>query len=293
VSAALPADRALRRARFRARLPLLLCFIPPLAYFLIFVLLPYVNVFRFSFWRVDNYAIVRDFTLDNYARALENPLYLSVIGNSLEIALIVTAFSSILGYLLALHLVTHAGRLRQFLYFLIVIPLWTSFLLRAFIWRIILGREGVINSALEHFGLTSDPLTFLLFSKFSLCVGLIYIFIPFVALPVFTALERIPQEYGEASLDLGQSPLETFWRVILPLSLPGLIAGATFTFCLSFGDFVAPALLGGPNGAMISGIIISQFGAGFDWPFGSALAVIVIGIVGASVLLMARLERRA
>lgn len=265
---------------------------PAALYLLCFMVLPYANILQFSVWKVENYAVVPDFNLDNYLRILRSGTYLSAIRNSLEIAVVVTGFSTILGYLLAYYVVFFSGRARSLLYFLIVIPLWTSFLLRAFIWRIILGREGIVNGALIWLGAIDEPLTILLFNRFSLCIALIYVFTPFIALPVYAALEKIPREAIEASMDLGASPSTTLWRVILPLSMPGVVTGAIFTFCLSFGDFVAPMLLGGPGNLMISSVIISQFGSAFDWPFGSALAVVVIAVIGLSVAAVAALEKR-
>ena len=254
--------------------------------------MPYANLLTYSFWKTENYVTVPDFNLQNFVRVAEGSIYLPVIGNSLLVAGIVTACAVIFGYALAFYVAFFTGRRRHILYFLMVIPLWTSFLLRAFVWRIILGREGVINSGLAWLGIIDEPLSILLFNRFSVCVALTYVFIPFVAIPVYTALEKIPRETLEASMDLGASPALTLWRVILPLSLPGVIAGAIFTFCLSFGDFVAPALLGGPSGIMISSVIINQFGAAFDWPFGSALAVVVIVVVGLAVALARWAERR-
>jgi spermidine/putrescine transport system permease protein len=124
-------------------------------------------------------------------------------------------------------------------------------------------------------------------------VGLTYIFIPFVALPVYASLEKIPKELLEASTDLGASALTTLKRIIFPLSTMGVITGAVFTFCLSFGDFVAPTLLGGPSGIMISSVIINQFGAAFDWPMGSALAIVVVCVIGTAVAIAAWLEKKS
>ncbi|MGE3305056.1 MAG: ABC transporter permease [Rhizobiaceae bacterium] len=178
-------------------------------------------------------------------------------------------------------------------YFLIIIPLWSSFLLRVFIWKLILGREGLINVTLMSSGIIDEPLTFILYNDFSVILTLTYVFIPFVALPVYAALEKIPPSYIEASMDLGGGPFRTFRRVVLPLSLPGLLAGATFTFCLSFGDFVTPTLLGGASGIMISDVIISQFLVAFEWPFGSALAVTLLVAVLIPVIISSRFEKRS
>lgn len=270
----------------------LLCGGLSLGYVTIFMALPYLRILQFSFWRVDGYTVAADWNLDNYAKAFANPLYADVIVNSLQVAAIVTVCTAAIGYLLALYLAFVAGRNRQRLLLLVNLPIWTSFLLRAFIWKIILGRSGIINGVLLQAGLIEEPLTIFLYNRFSVCLALIYIFIPFMTLPIYAALERIPPGYIEASMDLGASPWTTFRRVVLPLSMPGVVAGATFVFCLSFGDFVAPTLLGGPDGLMISNIIIGQFGAAFDWPFGSALAMIVLAITLIILAAGTRLERR-
>jgi spermidine/putrescine transport system permease protein len=271
----------------------ILLFLGPSALYLVcFMILPYLNIFLYSFWKVESYAVVREFNIGNYIKVLTSGTYMWVILNSLRVAAIVTIGATITGYLLAFYVVFYSGTARPTLKFLIVLPLWTSFLLRAFIWRIILGREGVINGALIWLGVIHEPLSILLFNSFSLCIALIYVFTPFVALPVYTSLEKIPREIIEASLDLGGNPFYTLRKVILPLSMPGVVAGAIFTFCLSFGDFVAPTLLGGPGNLMISSIIINQFGAAFDWPLGSALAVIVIAVVGLGVIGIGYLEKR-
>ncbi|EYD76564.1 Spermidine Putrescine ABC transporter permease component PotB [Rubellimicrobium mesophilum DSM 19309] len=282
-----------RRTADRRRWILAVIFLGPAAlYALVFLILPYANLLAYSFWKVENYAVVRDFNLGNFQRAITGSSYLPVLGNSLLVAVIVTAISAVLGYALAFYVAFFTGRARHTLFFLMVIPLWTSFLLRAFIWRLILGREGIINSGLSWLGVTDEPISVLLFNRFSVCIALVYVFVPFVAIPVYAALEKIPREAIEASMDLGATAATTFRRVILPLSIPGIVAGGIVTFCLSFGDFVAPALLGGPSGLMISSVIITQFGSAFDWPFGSALAVIVIVIIGTAVILARRLERR-
>ena len=284
-----PLSQSLRRL-FNARLVLFLG--PALLYALVFMILPYLNIVQYSVWRADEYVIDRTVTGDNYVTVFTSPLYLSIIANSFLVAAVVAVVSTVLGYALAFYIAFFTGRARPFLYLLVVIPLWTSFLLRAFIWRLILGREGIVNGMLSYLGLTDEPLTFLLFNKFSICIALIYVFIPFVVLPVYASLEKIPRALLEASMDLGGSGLTTFWRVILPLSMPGVFAGAVFAFCLSFGDFIAPTLLGGPNGLMIASVIISQFGAAFNWPLGSALAVIVVVFVALCITAMRSLSRR-
>lgn len=284
------AAKALRRKRLAL---FLLCFGPPFLYLICFMILPYGNVFQYSFWKKELYTVAAEFNWENYARVWTNPLYRTVLFNSLEVAAIVTVCANLIGYPLAYFLAFVARKHRTLLYFLVIAPLWTSFLLRVFVWKLILGVDGIINGVLIYIGLIDEPMSIIIYNRFSVCLTLVYIFIPFVALPVYAALEKIPREYVEASMDLGAGRWRTFVRVILPLSIPGVIAGSIFTFCLSFGDFVTPTLLGGPSGIMIGNIIIGQFGAAFDWPFGSALAVVILLVVLAMIALAAAAEPRA
>jgi spermidine/putrescine transport system permease protein len=257
------------------------------------MIVPYGYMFYFSFLKKAGYSIEHVFNLNNYVRVFTNPLYLSVILNSARIAALVTILSVVIGYALAFFIAYIAKpRHKRLFYFLVIIPLWSSFLLRVFIWKLILGREGLINVALLSSGVIEEPLTIILYNDFSVILTLTYIFIPFVALPVYAALEKIPPNYIEASMDLGGGPLTTFRKVVLPMSLPGLLTGATFTFCLSFGDFVTPTLLGGASGIMIADVIISQFLVAFEWPFGSALAVTLLVAVLIPIVITSRLEKR-
>lgn len=270
----------------------MLCFGPPFVYLIFFMILPYGNMFQFSFWKKELYTVVADFNWDNYARVWANPLYRRVLLNSLEVAAIVTVFANLIGYPVAYFLVFVVRKYRTLLYFLVIAPLWTSFLLRAFIWKLILGIDGIINGVLVYIGVIDEPLSILIYNRFSVCLTLIYVFVPFIVLPVYAALEKVPREYIEASMDLGANRWRTFLRVILPLSIPGVIAGSIFTFCLSFGDFVTPTLLGGPSGIMIGNVIISQFGSAFDWPFGSALAIVILLVVLTVVAVASAVEPR-
>lgn len=260
-------------------------------YVLVFEVLPYFNILQYSFWTKELYSVSPDLNLENYRHAFQNSLYRRVLLNSLEVAATVTSVTLVLGYLLAYHLAFLAGRYRNLLYFLLIVPLLTSFLLRAYIWKIILGRSGILNSALMSLNLIDQPISVFLYNQFSIVIALVYIFLPFVALPVYDALERLPRNLSEASDDLGANPLQTFLSVVLPLSMPGVIAGGTIVFCLSVGDFIAPQLLGGTESLMIANVIVSQFGAAFNWPFGAALAVITLIIVLIIISLSYRFDR--
>lgn len=281
-----------RRWTFHTNPIALSCVGAAILYLALLVLYPYGHVAMFSFWSKSLYTITPDFQFGNYARIFENPLYLAVIGNSLRIAAAVTLVSVLAGYVLGYFLARHAGRWRSLLVLLLMVPLWTSFLLRAYVWKIILGRSGILAGFLAQFGVEPESIGFLLYSDVSVVIALSYIFIPFVALPVFVALEKIPEDLVEAGRDLGANAFHTFIHIVFPLTLPGLIAGATIVFCLSFGDFIAPTLLGGSDTLMIATVIIGQFGAAFDWPFGSALAMIVLLVVLFTVTLSGWLGTR-
>lgn len=285
-------ERARRHHARMRRVRFWMCFSPAAIYVALFMLYPYSSIVQFSFWGVESYQIVEVFNLDNYARLFTNSVYRTAILNSLEVAAVVTVFSVLAGYAVGYYLAFIAGRNRNLLFFLIALPLLTSFLLRAYIWKTILGSNGVVNGTLLQLGLVDEPIRYLLYSQISVSLALIYIFIPFVALPVYTALEKIPRSLIEASLDLGGGGWTTFRRVVLPLSMPGVVAGATFTFILSFGDFITPALLGGPDSLMVGRVIVNQFGSAFNWPLGSALALIVLLVVLPLVIIGSMLEKR-
>jgi spermidine/putrescine transport system permease protein len=159
----------------------------------------------------------------------------------------------------------------------VIIPLWVSYLVRAYAWKIILGQEGILNGLLSAAGLIDHPLTFLLYSRWAVILALTHIYTPFTLMPIYAVLEAIPPALKEASQDLYASRWQTFLRIVLPLSLPGVLAGSTFAFVLSMGDFLAPQLLGGNDSAlMVSNLVWSLFGVAYNWPLGAAVSVIVL-----------------
>src|SRR5246127_1847946 len=207
------------------------------------------------------------------------------------IAAQVMMFSQLLGYPLAYFLSFHAGKRKDLLYQLVIIPLWVSYLVRAYAWKTILGSDGVLNTLLQYVHLTKHPLEFLLYSPFAVVLTLTHIYTPFTFLPIYASLEHVPRNLIEASHDLGASPWSTFQRVILPLSLPGVLAGATFAFVLTLGDFLAPLLVGGASGIMISNIVVSLFGAAYNWPLGAAISLCMLLLVMGLLFATERLER--
>jgi len=266
--------------------------LPPLAWVTVFLLLPYAFLFCFSFWQVRSQTIVRHWNLSNYHELLTNPLYIQVFLRSARIAGAVTLLGLLLGFPLAYFLSFRATRAKGLLYQLVIIPLWVSYLVRAYAWKTILGSDGVLNALLTYTGVLAHPASFLLYSPFAVVLTLTHIYTPFVFLPVYASLEHIPRTLIEASQDLGASPIRTFWNVVVPLSLPGVIAGATFAFVLSLGDFLAPLLIGGSNGIMISNIVVSLFGAAYDWPLGAAISLCMLLVVVFLITATERLEQR-
>src|SRR3954463_15782942 len=266
---------------------------PPLLWVSVFLLFPYLLLFCYSFWSVSSMqAIVHSWTFDNYRELLRVNVYLQTLFRSMWIACRVMLFSLLLGYPLAYYLSFHAGKRKDLLHQLVIIPLWVSYLVRAYAWKTILGSDGVLNTSLQFLHITQGPVSALLYSPFAVVLTLTHIYTPFAFLPIFASLEHVPRNLVEASQDLGATPLQTFRRVILPLSLPGVIAGATFAFVLSLGDFLAPLLVGGPSGIMISNIVVSLFGAAYDWPLGAAISLCMLVLVVALLFATERLEKR-
>jgi spermidine/putrescine transport system permease protein len=266
----------------------------PILWVLLFMLLPYGIIVTYSFWLKKYPTFMPAFQFGNYLTLFTDPQYVLVFLRTLKVSVLVSIASFLLAYPFAYYLVFRCRfqAVRTWLYMAVIAPLWISYLLRAYIWKTILGTEGVLNSFLMSIGVIDEPSDIFLYNQFAMVVTLTYIFIPFMVMPIYTALEKIPANLSEASADLGMGPLRSFWHVTLPLSLPGVAAGFTLTFCLSFGDFIAPFLVGGPDGNLIANVIATQFGAALNWPLGSALAIVMLVIVLSIVSLSDRLERK-
>jgi spermidine/putrescine transport system permease protein len=258
----------------------------------VFLIAPYLFLFCFSFWSVQAQTIVHNWNLDNYRTLVRNPVYVQVLLRSMRIAGMVTVFSLALSFPLAYYVSFRAGGRKDLLYQLVIIPLCVSYLVRAYAWKTILVSDGVLNTLLQYTAVTRHPAEFLLYSPFAVVLTLTHIYTPFAFLPIYAALEHIPRSLMEASADLGASGFRRFRTVILPLALPGVIAGATFAFVLSLGDFLAPLLLGGPGGIMISNVVVSLFGAAYDWPLGAAISLGMLVFVVLLLTAAERLEKR-
>lgn len=265
----------------------------PIGWVSLLLLLPYLFLFAHSFFHLENGTLVRTFTLENYQRLVGTSLYPSTILFSAGIALRVTLASLLLAYPLAYLLAFKVTKHRNLLYMAVIIPLWVSYLIRAYAWKIILGQEGILNGLLQALGVTHEPLSALLYSKWAVMIALVHIYVPFTLMPIFAGLESIPPALKDASGDLYASRWQTFRHVILPLSLPGVVAGCTFAFVLSMGDFVAPVLLGGNDSAlMVSNLVVSLFGVAYNWPLGAAVSVVMMVMTITLLTIARRLEDR-
>lgn len=215
-------------------------------------------------------------TLKHYAQFAATPGFLRSLGLSALTALGVAAAATTLAYPLAYHLAFRAGRRAAFYLVLLLVPFWTSYLLRVMAWKLMLGGEGVINSVLQWAGLTDEPISALLYNRGAVIVTLVYVWIPFAALPILAALGRVDVRLHEAAADLYASPFQQFRRVTLPLSLPGVIAAFLMVFIPTVGEYVTPLLVGGTSGTMFGNIIQDFFTRAANWPYGSALAMVML-----------------
>ena len=252
--------------------------IPITVWMLLLVIAPLFLTLVMSFYSKKGTGIDTTLTLKNYALFFTDPLYVSVLGRSVLLALVIAVMSVLTAYPLAYLVSFRIRRGKQLLFMLSIIPLWVSYLVRIIAWRTILGNKGVINSALLAIGAIREPLTFLLYNRFAVAITLAYICIPFVFIPVYTALEKIPRNILEASNDLGAGEVRTFFNVVFPLSLPGLVTGFIFAFIIALGDYIIPLQLGGTEGIMFGYLVWSQFGFSINWPLGAALGFILFGI---------------
>lgn len=264
----------------------------PVGWVTVLLLLPYVLLLVQSFWRLENGVLTHQLTLDNYRRLFGTALYPNTILFSAGVALQVTLFSLLLAYPLAYLLAFKVKKHRNLMYMAVIIPLWVSYLVRAYAWKTILGQSGVLNGLLMWLGIIDQPLTVLLYSRWALVIALTHIYVPFTLMPIYSVLESIPRSLKEASQDLYASRWQTFLRIILPLSIPGVMAGCTFAFVLSMGDFLAPQLLGGNDSAlMVSNLVWSLFGVAYNWPLGAAVSVVMLALTLTLLWLANKVER--
>ncbi len=234
---------------------------------------PLILLAAYSFWTQDGLAVDMRFTMERYAEAFSRDVYQELFFRSLGISALVTLITVGLAYPMAYFVAFHVRRGKFIWLILLTIPFWTSYLLRVFAWKIILGYNGVINSGLMALGLIEQPLEFLLYNTTSVVVTLTHAWAAFAILPIYVSLEKIDRSLLEAAADLGDGPVRRFLRVTLPLSLPGVIGAMVLIFVPVTGDYVTPALVGGSDGMMIANIVQVQFTRIGNWPMGAALAL--------------------
>ncbi|OQM74315.1 ABC transporter permease [Manganibacter manganicus] len=270
---------------------------PTFLYAFILLVLPIVVVLAHSFWTQHYLTVDRTFTLANYRAALGEPMYRDLLWRSLRISLVVSGLTVFFAYPIAYYISFYGGRRKGLWLFLITIPFWTSYLLRIMSWKVILGYNGVLNSALMGLGILHEPSPALLYNSSAVVITLTHAWAAFAVLPIFVALEKVDRTLIEAAADLGDGPLRAFLRVTLPLSVPGIVSALLIVMIPTVGDFVTPKLVGGKDGMMIANAIQVQFGRAANWPLGAALSVttmIVVSLMaGAAVFLIRTVARLA
>lgn len=268
---------------------------PTLAALLITLAAPLALLVLYSLWSQDGLAIDTTLTLAQYERALGTNTYRLLLLRSLGISALVTIVTVAMAYPMA-YFVAFKVKRGKFLWLVaLTVPFWTSYLLRVFAWKVILGYNGVINSGLISLGLISEPLEFLLYNPTAVVITLAHAYAAFAILPIYVSLEKIDRSLLDAAADLGDGPAARFFRVTLPLSLPGIIGAAIIIFVPTTGDYVTPALVGGTDGIMISNMVQVQFARVNNWPLGAALSLVsmaAVGIIAASVIMATRFAVR-
>jgi spermidine/putrescine transport system permease protein len=249
---------------------------PAFAWIALLVLAPNIFLVLYSLWENDLGTVVQQFNLENYRKAIDSEVVRTLFTRTFVMSLMAAGIATAIAYPAAYIVVRKLGRFKLAAALLILVPLWVSFLLRVFAWRIILGERGILNGFLTTTGLLSEPSDTFLYSRTTVVLTLTYIVIPYVFLASYTVLERIPDSVYEASADCGASAWRTFWKVVWPLSRPGVAIGFAIGFVLAFGDYVTPQMVGGVEGTMLGSIVIQQFGTANNWPFGAAIAVSIM-----------------
>ncbi len=264
---------------------------PALAWLTALMVIPCGLVLAIAFFRRGIYGGVDyTFTFENFALVFD-PLYAGIFLHSAKIAATATLVALLIGYPAAYAIAAAPRRMQPLFLFFAVLPFWSNYLIRTYAWIVLLNREGLITQLLRWFGYEGEPPS-LLYTEGAVIVGLVYNYLPFVILACFASLSRLNPELNEASRDLGGSAFTTFRRVTLPLTVPGIAAGAVFVFVLSIGNFLTPALLGGGRFQMIGNLVYDQFLTANDWPFGAALSMVLIALMIGLLTLQARVADR-
>jgi spermidine/putrescine transport system permease protein len=271
----------------------LLLMLPGFMWLLGLMVVPCAVIFAMAFFERGVYGGI-DYsavTMENFRRAAD-PLYLSILLDSGRISLTATLFALLLAYPAAFAISRAKPSLQPALLVLVILPFWSNYLIRTYAWMVLLNREGLINVFLGWLGIIDQPLN-ILYNEFAVVLGLVYNYSPFVILAIYAALQRLDPSYAEASRDLGAGAWATFFRITLPLTLPGVVAGSVFVFVLSIGNFITPDLLGGGRMQMVGNLIYDQFLTARDWPFGATLSMILIAVMMIVLFLQALAANRA
>lgn len=248
---------------------------PALLWLGFFFFVPLFLVLVLSFLERGTYGqVVFSFTLNNYIRFID-PLYVSILWDTMVVSVLTTVITLLIGYPLAYYIARMDKKWQHTWLLMVMVPFWINFLVRSYAWVVILRTQGVINTLLESLGLITEPLS-LLYNMGSVLVGMVYTLLPFMVLPIYVSLEQLDRRKLEAAYDLGATPLKAFWHVTLPLTKPGIVSGSILVFVASVGMFVVPDVMGGAKSALIGNVIQNQFLSARDWPFGSALSIILM-----------------
>lgn len=260
-----------------------LLFLPVLVLLALCMAVPLAVMLVHSFWRMEGFSLYRDVSLENYAYVLSNIIYLKLTVKAAVYGLIVTALTMLLGFPIAYFMARHLSRAKAAFLNAIIIPLFTSDLIRYFAWRTILGTHGILNDTLLALGLIGEPIETFAFSPFAVIVSLVHIYLPFMILALWVSLEAIDPALIDAAMDLGARPFRTLRTVTLPLSVPGLVAGTLFVFVPVAGEYFGVNMMGGTTGFTITNAINNQFASSLDWPLGSALSFVLLACIGTTV----------
>jgi spermidine/putrescine transport system permease protein len=272
-------NASVQRPRRSPRAGLYASLLPPLLWMTALYFIPIVLLMSYSVWKLESFDIVRQFNLGNFQTIATNSSYRTIILRTVGTALGVTLIDILIALPVGYFIANQNNRYQSILTTLVILPLWSSYLVRIFAWKIILGYNGILNSTLIVLGILQEPSPIFLYNSFSTMLTFVQVWLPFMILPIVTAFEKLPRPLLEASADLNAPPLTTFVRIILPLVRPGILAGSITVFSLTMGDFITPSLVGSPTGIMLGNLISSQFGVSYNWPLGAAFALVVMGIV--------------
>jgi len=275
----------------KPRLSASLLILPGAAWLTLFLVVPCALVLVYAFVTRGVYGgIVWTFSLESLERVFDE-VYIAIFLTSARIALAAAVVSLLIGYPAAYAISRLPARWQLPVLFLVILPFWSNYLIRTYAWIVLLNRTGLVNEGLLNLGLIAKPLD-ILYTESAIVTGLVYNYLPFVILSVFSSIQRLNLEVLEASEDLGAPPWRTFLRITLPLTMPGIVAGGVFVFVLSIGNFVTPTLLGGGQVKMVGNVIYDQFTAARDWPFGAALSLSLIAVMMILLFIQTKLAQR-